>query len=135
MERQKKIIDASVAVKLFADEEDSDKAHKLVEDFVNGHLDIIAPNLIFLETLNALKYKKSDEINLKNASKEMFDFQFEIIEVNEDILNKAIDLSQAYNLTIYDSIYATLAEIYNAQLITADDQLSKTPFAIHLSKI
>ena len=132
MERQKKVIDASIAVKLFAEEENSDKAHILMEKFINGQINIIAPELIFLETLNALRYKKFDKINLDSSNKEMFDFQFEIININKDILDKSIDLVQNYNLTIYDAVYAALAEIHNAQLITADNKLLKTPNAINL---
>ena len=55
MERQKKIVDASVMVKIFAEEEDSDKASKLLEEHINGNVTLMAPELIFLETLNALR--------------------------------------------------------------------------------
>jgi len=135
MERQKKVIDASICVKLFADEENSDKAFKLIERYNNEEIVLIAPSLIFLETLNALKYKKFDKFALEKSNRDMFDFQFEIIDVDKDILEISIRLSNQHNLSIYDSFYAAISEKYNAELVTADDKLSKIPNAKLLSSL
>src|SRR3989344_2628135 len=60
MEREKKIVDASVLVKLFSIEEDSNKAEYLIKNHVTEKIILIIPELLFLEVSNALKYKKND---------------------------------------------------------------------------
>src|SRR3989344_4987282 len=127
MERKKKVVDASVMVKIFAEEEDSDKASKLLEEHIHGNVTLMAPELIFLETLNALRYKKFNQESLENANNDLFEFRLETVPINKKLLNKSIELSVKYGLSIYDSLYAALAEFTNSGLITADDKLSKTP--------
>ena len=65
MEKQTKIIDASIVVKWFVDEENSKKALDIRNDHINGNIKIIVPDLTFIEVLNALKYKGKTEEDLK----------------------------------------------------------------------
>ena len=53
MERQKKIVDASIIIKWFANEEGSDRAIKLRNEHINGEIIIMVPELVFMETLNS----------------------------------------------------------------------------------
>lgn len=46
------------------------------------------------------------------------------IKGHYDILPKALILARKYNLTVYDSLFLTLAEERNAELVTADQELS-----------
>ena len=57
MEREKKVVDASVLFKLYAHEAGSDKAIMLRDAHVDGKILLIVPELIFLEVLNAMRYK------------------------------------------------------------------------------
>ena len=43
---QEKVVDASVVVKWFADEEGSDRALKLRDGHIGGELSLVAPELI-----------------------------------------------------------------------------------------
>ncbi len=134
MERQKKIIDASVMVKIFAKEENSEKAIELITDHVNERVTLIVPELIFMETLNALRYKKLEQEILEKANKDMWNFQLEIIGVDKFLLDKAINASKECDLSIYDAVYTALSQTYGTQLITADEKLLKTPNAVSLDK-
>jgi len=49
------VADASVMVKWFVDEIYSENARKLRDEYINGTLEIIAPELMPYEVLNALK--------------------------------------------------------------------------------
>ncbi len=49
---------ASLMVKWFVDEIYSENARKLRDEYINGTLEIIAPELMPYEVLNALKYTK-----------------------------------------------------------------------------
>ena len=135
MERQKKIIDASIAVKWFLNEENSDKALNLKDSFLKGELILIAPDLIVLEVLNALRYNKQKERELIRANKDIFELNLNLIKINDVLLIKTIENSIKYNITIYDSLYVTIAQLHGAPLISADKKLYKIPNVIALEKI
>ena len=132
MERQKKVIDASIAVKWFLNEEDTNEALKIRDAHVNGEIVIIVPDLIFLEALNALKYKKLDKESLNNVNENLWGLQLHVEKMNPYILDKAISISLEYDLTLYDSMYAAISQIHSCPLITADKKLKKFPSAVML---
>ena len=86
MERKKKIVDALIIFKLFANEEDSDEAIK----HINEEIIIVVPELIFVETLNASRYKKLEKDIWEKANKDICNLQLEVIYLDEFLLNKAI---------------------------------------------
>jgi len=129
MERQKKVIDASVIVKLYANEESSDKAVQLREAHIKGNILIVISELTFLEVLNALRYKgNTDKLNL--VAQELFDLQFHVEKFTDFILKKAIDIALKYDVTIYDASYVAIAQLYGVPMITADKKLVKIPNVI-----
>lgn len=132
MERQKKVVDASIIAKWFLDEEDTKKALLLKASHIAEDSIIIVPDILFLEVLNALRYNNAKEELLKEANKTLCDLQLHVEKINEFILEKAIEISFRYNLTIYDSLYASLSQLHGCQLITADKELKKFPSAIAL---
>src|SRR3972149_2115920 len=133
MERQKTlVIDASVIVKWFLDEEDSEKARVIRSNLEKEEISIIVPPLLFLEILNSLKYNKVKEQNIISANKILFGLDFDIKDLNEEIMLKTIENSVKYNITIYDALYVTLAQIHGTFLITADKKLYKIPNVIAL---
>ena len=54
-----KVLDASVVLKWFLKEKDSDKATELKSGIVSGTLSAASPDLILYELSNALRYKQS----------------------------------------------------------------------------
>ena len=135
MEKQEKVIDASVVVKWFLNEENSDKAISLKDSLLKSELILIAPDLIILEVLNTLLYKKHREKELLIANKMMWELNLKLVRINSDIISKAVENSIKYHITIYDALYVTLAQIYGTFLITADKELYKIPNVIALEKI
>lgn len=135
MERQEKVIDASVIVKWFLNEKDSDKARIIRSQLEKGKISIIAPELLFLEILNSLRYNKVKEQNIFVANKILFEAGFEIVRLNEEIMLKTIENSVRHNITLYDALYVTLAQVRGTFLITADSKLFKIPSVIPLGKI
>ena len=132
MERQKKVVDASVAAKWFLNEEDTKRALLIRDAHIKEETLIIVPDLLFLEVLNALKYKNSDKELLEKVNKILWDIQLHIERTNEFILEKAVQISIDYNLTIYDALYAAIAQMYGCPLITTDEKRKKFPSAIAL---
>ncbi len=123
MERQKKVVDASIAVKWFFEEVDTDKALKLIEKHLCGEIIITVPDLFLYEITNAMRYKKSGTKNILTLLNELKKFQFFIYPVSTEILEKTVELALKYELTIYDATYLALSELLDAQLITADKQI------------
>ena len=129
MEKQKKVIDASVILKWFSKEIDSDKALKLKESHLSKEFILITPEFLILEIMNALRYKKIDEPNLFKANKALWEIQLHVEHTNSFLLEKTISLSLKHNLSIYDAVYAALAQLHGCQLVTVDEKLSKLPQA------
>mgnify|MGYP001604007726 CR=1 FL=1 len=125
MEREKKVLDASIIVKWFSEESNSDKAIKLKDKHISGDIEIIVPELIFLEVLNSLRYKTEKSSELEKINKILWDLQFIIVYLNKDILENATKIAIKEELTLYDSIYISIAKIMGVELITADEKLSK----------
>mgnify|MGYP001607985802 CR=1 FL=1 len=132
MERQKKVIDASIVVKWFQKEEHREEAIELRNEHINEQIIIIVPEIIFLEVLNALRYKGGSKEELEEANNLLWDIQFQIEYMNQFLLKKAIDLTVQYDLTLYDAIYAALSQIHGCPLITEDEKLKKIPSAVEL---
>ena len=135
MERQKKIIDASVIVKLFAEEENSEEMFKVMQSHINNEIALLVPELIFLEVLNALRYKKFNLNASEKANINLWNFQLESVHLDAFLLNKAIKNSMEFGLSIYDAVYVSLAQIHGVPLITADEKLLKIPNAVSLKEI
>jgi len=135
MEKQEKVIDASVMVKWFLNEENSNEAISLKKSFLKGELTLIAPDLIISEVLNSLRYNKQKEKELIFANKMLWRLSLKLVRANDEIMSKTIENSLKYGITIYDSLYVSLAQIHGTFLITADKELYKIPNVIPLSKI
>lgn len=132
MARQKKVVDASVVVKWFSSEQKTSEALKLRQEHLNGETLLVVPELLILEVLNALRYKKTDREFLSRVSKDLFDFQFHVEHLNSFLLDQAANISLQYHLSFYDALYAALAVIHGCLLVTADEKLKKHPSALPL---
>jgi len=124
MAREKKVIDASVLVKIFTTEENSNEAIALIQSHIEGKQLLIVPALAFLEVLNALRYKKQDLKILQQANQDLYNLQLHTESINHFLLNQALEISLKYNLSIYDALYAALAANFGVTLITADKALA-----------
>ena len=130
MEKQKKVIDASVILKWFVDEAGKEEALRLREEYLSGKISIVIPDLLFLEVINALRYKNKKEKGLNDVITALNEYQFHTERLSEFLLKSAISISLEYNLTLYDAVYAALAQLHGCQLITADKELGKLPNAV-----
>lgn len=117
------VLDASVVLKWFVSENDSDKAEALRSEYYLGQRDIIVPDLILYEISNALNYHpdfKPSEI--KTAIQTLFDIGIEIVTPTQMLMSKAIDIASENNVTCYDASYFALAQDLQIDFITADQK-------------
>lgn len=118
------MIDASVAVKWFVNEKDSVIARKIKDSYVAGKIEIVAPNLIYYEVLNALRFHpvarfSPDEMH--SILKALRNMQF-TTEPSDDIWFRTFNLSLQEGTSVYDSVYLALASSHG-KFITADSKL------------
>lgn len=132
MAREKKVIDASVVVKWFLEEEGSKEALQLREQHLAGKITLIVPELLFLEVLNALRYKGATQKKLAEANRALWDMQLHIEKMNSFLLEKACVLALEHNLSLYDALYLALALLYGCSLVTADTALAKSAHVVVL---
>ncbi|MBS3148305.1 type II toxin-antitoxin system VapC family toxin [Candidatus Woesearchaeota archaeon] len=119
----KVILDSSVIIKWFSEEEDSDKARVIRDSHVQGHVDIIAPDLMLYEITNALRYNNAvTEKDVQDAVDSILELDLSIIVPTREILHNAISIARKHNTTVYDAHYLAIAQFLNIPLITADQK-------------
>lgn len=119
------VIDASVALKWFVIEPDTDKALQL-RDQLETQYNPIVPSLFYYEISNLLRYKKEFGINDVQQVLDALDkFQFKFEEFRGEFAKKSINIAYMYGITVYDASYVALSDLANTVLITADEKMCK----------
>ena len=116
------VIDASVAVKWFIDEDRSADAQRLLA----ADADLIAPASIIYEIFHALWDAARTRRLPANRLPEFADVlptPFAHLVPVEHLYAAAAALAQSNNLAIYDCAYVALAQREHAELITADERM------------
>jgi hypothetical protein len=68
--------------------------------------------------------------NLTQETEVFFDAIFSIVTIlpiNDDVINRAIEIRQQYNIKPADSIIATTTQLYCDELITHDNGFNRIP--------
>jgi len=123
------VLDASVLVKWFVEENDTKIALQMRSDYEKGIIDIWSTQLMPFEVLNALRYSQDlgqDEI--EKVGESLARSQIALYPLLERNLRElCIRLAFKYGLTVYDASYIALAGSIDKTLFTADEKLySKT---------
>ena len=121
------VVDASVGVKAFVVEDDSDIVIHLFEQLTaDPPAQLYVPNLFYIECTNILwKYVRRFDYPPENARQDVIDLRaLALISVStEDLIESALDLALKYEITAYDASYVALADHLGLPLITADTAL------------
>jgi predicted nucleic acid-binding protein len=121
------VIDASVGIKLFLLEDDSEAAQSLFSELAaDPPSRFYVPDLFFVECGNILwKYVRHFSYPAENARQDVVDLCSLNLQTisTADLLSSAFELALQYDITAYDASYATLAQQLSLPLITADTAL------------
>ncbi len=134
----KLVVDASVAVKWFLDEDFSDTAINIL----TGDHDLLAPDFIHVEVGNVIwKHSLKGRVTSQNALEIMSRLRghgFNTFSA-EPRCGAAIELALTYNRSVYDCLYLALAIERDAVMVTADERLvnalTGTPLEPHITWI
>jgi len=136
---EKIVTDASVIVKWFVDEVDSEKARKLRDEYINGSIEIVVPELMPYEVLNALKYTRlftAEELIM--IAKSLSLYGFKLYTLTGKLAEKTVEIAVQKDITIYDASYIALAKELNVKLYTSDVKLMERvnlDYIIHVSEV
>ncbi|MBO3832770.1 MAG: type II toxin-antitoxin system VapC family toxin [Candidatus Brockarchaeota archaeon] len=118
------VVDASIVVKWFVEEEGSEKALEVRDRYVEGEMKLIAPEILVFEVLNALYYKKLfSEADMEEVSEALDSYSFNLYSLKGRYMKKTIEVAFENAITIYDASYVSLAIMKSTYLYTADRKL------------
>ena len=121
------VVDASVGIKLFIQEDGSSAAELLFAGMAaDPPARLYVPDLFFIECANILwKYVRNYGYPAENARQDSTMLQsMRLLTVSTaDLLPTTLDIALEYDLAAYDACYAALAGQLNLPLITADGAL------------
>ena len=120
------VVDASLAVKWLVEEDDSDKAHAILQSWVAQDITRIAPYLMPFEVANVLHRRVlRGDLNVGDSTRiiaRLLDSRLELHQpagLHVRALRLASELNQS---AAYDAHYLALAEIVGCELWTADER-------------
>ncbi|MEM4766042.1 MAG: type II toxin-antitoxin system VapC family toxin, partial [Nitrososphaerota archaeon] len=91
------VLDASVAVKWFNVEPLREKALIIRDRYVNGEIELIAPDLLYYEVANALRYNPRFGIEeVKSALKALEDLSIITYDFEGELREKAVELAYRF---------------------------------------
>ncbi len=118
------VIDTSVLIKWFIKEIKRESALEIRDSYLKGEINLIAPDLILYEFLNALKYiKQHNEEEMKTIFEAIMNYDIDLYLMDKELAEESIKIAKNSELTIYDSAYLALAKLKEGKLITADEIL------------
>ena len=115
------VADASVVVKWFVEEEHTDAALRLRDDYVDRTVDIASPDLLPYEVLNALRYNPGlGERQLKEIVEALDKYSLWLAPLEGDLAYACVENSMRHGISVYDSAYISLGQIREIPVYTAD---------------
>ena len=122
------VVDASVGIKLFVDEQFSEQAHTLFSHLAaDPPAELYVPDLFYMECTNILlKYMRRFGRSLDDSQADLADLNRLALKSTPtaDLMEESLSLGSEKNLTAYDACYAVLAEQLDIPMITADKSLA-----------
>jgi predicted nucleic acid-binding protein len=118
------VVDASLVVKWFVPEVDSDAARR----WLDASHDYLAPELLFPEAGNTLwKKVRRGELSVDDGQQLATDLSVIAVEAvsMRGLLPDAHALALRTGMTVYDATYLALAVRLETQVITGDDRFAR----------
>ena len=118
------VLDASVMLKWFMQENHSDKAKSIKDAHLRGRFTITIPDIAIYEIGNALRYEPEfSPKEISRAVTELYELNLDIIAPLPDIIGPTAEIACQSEITFYDAFYIALAKELNLQFVTADEKL------------
>lgn len=122
----KYVLDANVALRFVLNEQHSNKARALREEFRQGLHEFLAPDFFPVEVANALTRAERRRAIPQGQARPLLDDIMTDCPILHDpvlILAKATDLSSQVRASVFDCLYFVLAEDQDCRFLTADRRI------------
>lgn len=118
------VIDASVVIKWVRDgEEFQESALRILNNHVDRREEIVAPDLLLYEVINALITKARTSWSVIHKSLDIIiQAHIMLYHPSEDDVVLASKLALKYKTTLYDMLYVVTAERFDTIFVTADEK-------------
>jgi predicted nucleic acid-binding protein len=139
----RRVLDSSVGFKWVLPELHSDKALRLRDDYRNGIVELLAPDIFLGEIAHALtRAERQKRITPAQGAQALAD----VMSVQPQLFGYISLLPRAYQISshlyvgVFDCLYVALAEQEVCDLVTADDRMLKNlqphfPFIVSLASL
>lgn len=118
------VVDASVVVKWFLAEADSDAARLLRDDYASDEVDLDAPAVLPFEVLNAVRFGAGLRAGELSRVVDMLGrFGIPLHHLEGPFAEVVADLTDTSRLTVYDASYLGLARFLGVPVYTADEAM------------
>jgi predicted nucleic acid-binding protein len=120
------VLDSNVGIKWLLQEDLSDKARVVRDEFLLGRHELLAPDIFMVEAAHAVTRAQRQGRVLPNEVKVFID---DLIATAPDfhphapLLSRAIEISVQARHNVYDCLYVALAEREGCELLTADQKM------------
>jgi len=119
--RSQIVIDSSVVMKWFSQEEKTSEALALRNAHIEGELALLATPLLMCEVANALRYKPDyDTGRFTDAIDHLFRLHLIENPIDLELLSRSGEIAYKCDVTIYDAIPVALAVLKKTKCVTAD---------------
>ena len=120
------ILDASVGIKWFFEEEMSQEARALLGQLEKNEIKVLVPDIFFSEVANTCWVRTKRKLSTAHEANDAFNrAELLPVEIHSDheLSGVALDNSLQFEISAYDGLYLALAEIYVSPFVTADRTL------------
>lgn len=115
------LLDTSIVIKWFIEEEHTSLALGIQEKFIEGNISLAIPDLLLYELANALRYSHLfTKEAIDSYLQALLLIDLEVVPFDFEVLERAVGLSLERDLAIYDSYFVACAEKFNLIYLTAD---------------
>lgn len=123
------VIDASVLVKRILLEPGFEEVDRLLNEAVEGLVELHVPDLVFKEVGNAIwRHALKGYVKREEASRllrAVMELPLNVHAQDPQLLTRSLEVALASSISIYDAIYIALAERLKAELATYDEVLGR----------
>ena len=120
------VVDTSVAVKWFVAEEHSAEASRVLNQYQDGSVTFLAPDLLVAEFYNVIGKKQSRGL-LSESDAQAVLASFHLVDFTllptVDLLDDAFKMATTYRRAVYDCVFIALSTRENCQCLTADEKV------------
>jgi predicted nucleic acid-binding protein len=119
------LLDSSVILKWFLNEDGAKEAIQYRKDSKREKIDVAIAEFSFYEVANVLRFNKNmTQENVHRAIHDVAEAGLPILPFDITAMHIAIENAYEYDISIYDAYFVAQADLEGMRLVTADNRLA-----------